>query len=84
MADQIIGQLVPLCPQALDGTREIGGVPQDNGTDHQVEAGGAESLALKGAVADFAALVEEHRPGQLVAGFALVQPDPAAITQFRA
>jgi hypothetical protein len=28
--------------------------------------------------------VEEHRPGQLVAGFALVQPDPAAIAQFRA
>jgi len=43
-------------------------------TDHQVEAGGAESLALEGAVADFAALVEEHRPGQLVAGLALVQP----------
>ena len=62
MADQIIGQLVPLCPQALDGTREIGGVPQDNGTDHQVEAGGAESLALKGAVADFAALVGSEGP----------------------
>jgi hypothetical protein len=43
--------------------REIGGVPQDDGTHHEVEAGGAESLALEGAVADFAALVEEHRPG---------------------
>lgn len=84
MADHVIGKTVPLCPQALDGPREIGGVPQDDGTDHQVEAGGAESLALEGAVADFAALVEEHRPGQFVAGFALVQPDPAAVAQFRA
>src|SRR3954466_754326 len=35
MADHVIGKAVPLCPQALDGTREIGGVPQDDGTDHQ-------------------------------------------------
>ena len=63
MADHIIGQFVPFGPQALDDAREIDGVPQDDGTDHQVEAGSAESLALEGAVADFATLVEEHRPG---------------------
>ena len=79
-----IGQVMPFSPQALDDAREIDGVPQDDGADHQVEAGSAESLALEGAVADFAALMEKHRPGQLVAGLALVQPGPAAVAQFRA
>ena len=63
MADHNIGQDVPFGPQALDDAREINGVPQDDGTDHQIEAGSAESLALEGAVADFAALMKKTRPG---------------------
>ena len=81
VANDVVRQVVSFGPQALDDTGQVNGVPQDDGADHQVEAGSAESLALEGAVADFAALVEEDCPGQLVAGLALVQPGPAAVAQ---
>jgi hypothetical protein len=81
VANYVIRQGVSFGPQGLDGTGQVNGVPQDDGADHKVETGSTESLALEGAVADFAALVEEDCPGQLVAGLALVQPGPAAVAQ---
>ena len=83
MFEQMTGNGPALALQRIDDAGEVDGIPVNDRADHEIEAGGAESLALERAVADFATLVKEHRPGQLVAGLALVQPDPAAVAQFR-
>ena len=57
----------------VHGPSEIDRVPVNNGAHDQVQPGGPEGLALKRAIPDFAALVEEHRPFQLVGRLALVQ-----------
>jgi hypothetical protein len=46
--------------------------------------GDAEDAALEGAVGDFAALAEKHRPCQVVVGLALVQAAAAALARFSA
>lgn len=66
--------------EVVGGAREIDRVPVDDGGDDQIEAGGAERLAVERAVADLAALVEKHRAFQLVRGFAFVQSALAAPT----
>ncbi len=53
---------------------EIAGVPQDDGRDQQVEAGGAVGLVLEPTVAQFAELVGEERTGEPIARLAPVQP----------
>lgn len=53
---------------------EIAGVPQDDGGDEQVEAGGAIGLVLEPPITQFAELVEEERACERVAGLALVGP----------
>lgn len=55
-----------------------------DGADHQVEAGGAECLAVKGAVTDFAALMEKDGAFQLVRGLTLVETGLATPAQRRA
>src|SRR3546814_8405720 len=52
---------------------EIASVPQDDGGDEQVEAGGAISLVFELPITQFAELVKEERAGERVAGFALVE-----------
>src|SRR3546814_3112405 len=52
---------------------EIAGVPQDEGGDEQVEAGGAIGLVLEPPITQFAELVEEERACERVAGLALVE-----------
>lgn len=52
---------------------EIASVPQDDGGDEQVEAGGAIGLVLEPTIAQFAELVEEERAGERVAGLAFVE-----------
>ncbi len=59
--------------QSIRGALQVDRVPQHDGRRHQVEATGPVALLLETAVADFAQPVEEHRPGQRIAGFALVQ-----------
>src|SRR3546814_5983244 len=51
----------------------IAGVPQDDGGDEQVEAGGAIGLVLEPPITQFAELVEEERACERVAGLALVE-----------
>src|SRR3546814_12698088 len=60
---------------------EIASVPQDDGGDEQVEAGGAISLAFEPPITQFAELVKEERAGERVAGFALVEARPGAPAQ---
>src|SRR3546814_19973660 len=51
---------------------ELAGVPQDDGGDEQVEAGGAIGLVLEPPITQFAELVGEERACERVAGLALV------------
>lgn len=53
----------------------------DDGTDNEVEAGGAEGLAFERSVTDFATLVEEDGALQLMRGLALVEAGLAAPAQ---
>lgn len=57
----------------LYGPFQIDGVPEHDSGGHQIKAGGAIALVLKAAVAHFAEPVEEHGPGQGVAGLAFIQ-----------
>lgn len=71
--EDVIGRDPAVPAQMRDGAAEIDGVPVHDGADDEIEAGGAEGLALEGAIADFAALVEgssmliEFRPQALQA-----------------
>ncbi len=67
--------------QRLCCTVEIGGVPQNDGGCHQIEAAGAITLPPETAVADFAQPVEEYSPGQRVRRLTLVQPIMDSATQ---
>lgn len=73
-----------LLPQMGGSTAEIDGVPMHDSADDQVEAGGPERLTVKGAIPDFAALVEEHGALELMSGFTLVETGLAAPAQWRA
>ena len=70
--------------QGMRCALQVDCVPQHDSRRHQVESTGPIALLLETAVADFAQPVEEHRPGQRVARFALVQPGMHATTQFDA
>jgi len=77
----MLGHADPLAAEPVDGTMEIDRVPVRNGRDDQVEPGSAVLLVLQGAIDDAALLVGEHGLGEDVAGFALVEPGMAALTQ---
>ena len=81
MGQQMIGDILGLA-QGGDGALEIPRVPQDDRGDEQIEAGGAVLLVLVGAIADFAEPMNEDRPGQAVAGLALVEFLPGRAPQF--
>ncbi len=66
------------------GAAEIDGIPVNNNTDDQIEAGSPECLAVVGAITDFAAFVEENGAFQLMGGFALVETGLTTPTQRRA
>ena len=54
MRKEVVRNGVSLIPQLADSTAEIDGVPVYDCRRDQAEAGGAEALALEGAVADLA------------------------------
>src|SRR5208282_5119716 len=51
---KLVGNDFAARAQLVDGAAEIGGVPQDDGGDGEIEAGGAVALVLEGPIADFA------------------------------
>ncbi len=73
MFQQLVGNISAPLAQMGRCPAEIDGVPMDDGADHEVEAGSTECLTVKGAITDFAALVEEDGALELVRGFALVE-----------
>ena len=72
VGEQAVGHVLSLA-QGGHGALEVSRVPQDDGGDEQIEARRAVLLVLIGAVADLSEAMDEHRPRQAVAGFALVQ-----------
>ena len=52
---------------------EIASVPQDDGGDEQVEAGGAVGLVFEPAVPQFAELVEEQGSRESIARLSLIE-----------
>jgi hypothetical protein len=52
VGEQMVGDVLAL-PQSGDGALQVARIPQDDGGDEQIEAGGAVLLVLVGAVADF-------------------------------
>jgi hypothetical protein len=70
--------------QPLGGALQVHRVPQHDGGRHQVETAGPVALLLETPIPDFPKAVEEHRPGQGVACFTLVQTGMHAAAQFDA
>lgn len=84
MLQHIVRDNSSLLAEMTDGAAEVDRVPVDDCADHQVEAGGAECLAVKGTVTDFAAFVKEDGALEFVRGLALVEACLAAPAQGRA
>ena len=81
MPQQVVVDGPALAPQLRVGHLQILRVPEDDGRDQQVEAGGAEELVLKAAIADLAEPAEIDGTGQRVARFALVEPEMGAAAE---
>ena len=52
VSEQLVCWSITPTTQMLDGVRQIGRVLVDNGSDHQVQAGGAELLCVLAAIGD--------------------------------
>ncbi len=72
MGDEVMGHVLSFA-HGFDGAGEVAGVPEDDGGDDQIEAGGAVLLVLECPVTDFTETVDKDRSRQAVAGFAFVE-----------
>ena len=79
--EEVVGNNDASGTQVLDGTVEVDGIPVDDCSGDEAQAGCTEALVLEGPIADFALTVEEDRSAQGVACLALVEPGMAALTQ---
>lgn len=52
MGEQLVGQSFALGAKLGNGVAEVDGVPEDDGGDREVEAGGTVALVFEGAVPD--------------------------------
>jgi hypothetical protein len=66
-----------------NGATEVDGVPEDEGSDRKVEAGGTVALVFEGAVADLAVTMEKQGAGERVSGLALVEPGVGTASERR-
>ena len=73
VGEKLVGNDFAARAQLVDGAAEIDGVPENDGGDGEIEAGGAVALVFEGAVADFAEAMEEHGAREGVARLALVE-----------
>ena len=73
VGDELIGDGFAAGTQLVDGASEIDGVPEDDGGDGEIEAGGAVALVFERPVADFAEAMKEHGPLEGVVRLALVE-----------
>ncbi len=54
MSEKLVRNDFAARAQLVDGAAEIDGVPEDDGGDGEIKAGGAVALVFENAVADFA------------------------------
>jgi len=73
---------LPAIADRGDRRLQVDGIPKHDGGDYEVQPTRPVPLVLVGAVAEFTQPVEEHRLGQGVSGFPLVQPDVDPSPQF--
>jgi hypothetical protein len=71
---QRVGQ--PFAPgrEAQRRAAVINGVPEYDGGDRKIEAGGPLALVFEGAVPDLAVTMEKQGAGQRVSGLAFIEP----------
>src|SRR4029078_8091372 len=84
MGEPIVGRRFFGHAQMRDGVGDVGGVPERDRGDNEVEGGGAKLLSLRAAVGDQALLegADDLRQGMTL--LALVEAGMAAPAQFRA
>ena len=63
MREQFVRDDFAARAQLADCAAEIDGVPEDDGGDGEIEAGGTVALVFESPVADFAEAMEEHGTG---------------------
>jgi hypothetical protein len=66
VGEQLVGQGFGLGTKLGNGVAEVDGVPEDDGGDREVEAGGTVALVFEGAVPDLAVTMEMFQPRMLV------------------
>ena len=81
VSEKLVGNDFAARTQFGDSAAEIDGVPEDDGGDGKVEAGGAVALVFESPIADFAEAMEEHGAREGVARFALVEAGVGASAQ---
>ena len=74
VGEQLIGQSFGLGAKLGNGVAEVDGVPEDDGGDREVEAGGTVELVFEGAVPNLAVTMKKQGAGERVSGLALVEP----------
>ena len=73
VGEQLIGRSFGLGAKLSDGVLEVDGVPEDDGGDREVEAGGTVALVFEGAVPDLAVSMEKQGAGERVSGLAFIE-----------
>ena len=63
VGEQLIGRSFGLGAKLGDGVVEVDGVPEDDGGDREVEAGGTVALVFEGAVPDLPVTMDKQGAG---------------------
>lgn len=71
-----------LCERAIIARSRYYGVPEHDRCGDEIEPAGTVALVLKAAIPDFAQPVKEHRSGQRIACFTLIESSMNTPTQF--
>jgi len=74
VSEKLVGNDFAARTQFGDSAAEIDGVPEDDGGDGKVEAGGAVALVFESPVTDFAEAMKEHGSRERIARLTLVEP----------
>ena len=67
VGEQLIGRSFGLGAKLGDGVVEVDGVPEDDGGDREVEAGGTVALVFEGAVPDLPVTMDKQGAGLCLA-----------------
>ena len=67
VGEQLIGRSFGLGAKLGDGVGEVDGVPEDDGGDREVEAGGTVALVFEGAVPDLPVTMDKQGAGLCLA-----------------